>query len=148
MIWDDLLLQLAKDSNIFVKQFTIEKIAHLAKLQDEDPSDPKVVLHFWLERMLFAKSWAGIAGPASSNIWDLAMGNCCLRPSRFSSIIGNAILQSAEADEDFVLKWEAVFRESVFVLPALETNDDDANSGVLKERKSSAEIVSQIGELF
>jgi len=38
LIWDDLLLQLAKDSNIFVKQFTTEIIAHLAKLQDEDPS--------------------------------------------------------------------------------------------------------------
>ena len=143
LLWDQLLITLASESNIFLAIFLESIVVELANISSDALSERLTVgLHYWLTRILASSSWRNTLALQSFSVSDRIMETCCLSPAASSQKIAEMMLELQEGDEEFVARWRPLYRAAFTASgEAMAENgsldrvpgDGDALSGLVEE---------------
>lgn len=145
MLWDELLMQLARESSLFMELFLEQAIAHNAAFtstdSDRDASDPaKWSVYLWLTHMLYSDEWESVRAQSAEDWASLIIRECSLYPNdQWSRDLVEEIndrLDEGEDDDDSEVRQSSINDVEVS-LP--ENNDACPNANVNQETSRDSE---------
>jgi hypothetical protein len=147
LLWDRLLQAVSKRQHLFLSTLVTglhtrlnQPSAYHNVLQDPE----KEALQFWLLHIASSRdAWLQVRRATGVNLEAELMSLCCLHPSPWSQVLGNALLEAG--NEEFRESWEDLLSASAIAgSMEVDAKDDAQDAEMGGETQEASEQTSDV----